>query len=377
MNFEFATATRIVFGEGKRAELFGIAKGMGRRVLLVTGRDAVRADWARNGLARAGLGVEVISVAGEPTVADAERGAGQARNFGAELVVAVGGGSAIDAGKAMAALAANSGAALEYLEVIGAGRALERDPLPFVAVPTTAGTGAEVTRNAVLASPEHQVKVSLRSAKMLPRVALVDPELTYDLPRELTASTGLDALTQLIEPFLCSKANPMTDALCREAIPLVARALLLAFRNGLDPNARGEMALGSLFGGLALANAGLGAVHGFAAPIGGMFPAPHGAVCAALLPQVMAVNERAMRERAPTSPILRRFEELDSMFGGKAIEAVKRLCETLGVKPLREYGIKREDSGTLCDRAAQSSSMKANPITLTPGELAEILERAV
>lgn len=377
MNFEFATATRIIFGEGKRAELFGIAKDLGSRVLLVTGRDASRAEWLRLGLNAAGVSVELFSVAGEPSIADAERGAGLARTFEAACVIAFGGGSAIDCGKAIAALASNTGGAMDYLEVIGAGRALERDPLPFVAVPTTAGTGAEVTRNAVLASPEHRVKVSLRSAKMLPRVALVDPELTYDLPPDLTASTGLDALTQLIEPFLCTKANSMTDALCRQGIRRVARALPKVFRHGSDTKARGEMALGSLFGGLALANAGLGAVHGFAAPIGGMFPAPHGAVCAALLPHVMAVNERALRERAPGSPALKRFAELYWMFGGNAIEAVKRLCAALGVKPLREFGVRAEEFGILCERAAQSSSMKANPITLTPGELAEILERAV
>src|SRR5205807_1153012 len=165
---------------------------------------------------------------------------------------------------------------------------------------------------------EHHVKVSLRSPLMLPKVALVDPQLTYDLPAELTASTGLDALTQLIEPYVSCKANPLTDSICAEGIRRAARSLRPAFDNGTDKSAREDMALASLFGGLALANAGLGAVHGFAAPIGGMFPAPHGAVCAALLPQVMEVNLRALRQRAPQSEALARFVEIARILTGRA-----------------------------------------------------------
>ena len=162
--------------------------------------------------------------------------------------------------------------------MIGKGQALASPSLPFIAVPTTAGTGAEVTRNAVLASPEHRVKASLRSPFMLARLAVVDPELTYDLPPAVTASTGLDALTQLIEPYVSSRANPMTDSLCVEGMRRAARSLPRVFADGRDAEARLDMSLASLFGGLALANAGLGAVHGFAAAIGGAFDAPHGAV---------------------------------------------------------------------------------------------------
>ena len=190
---------------------------------------------------------------------------------------------------------------LDYLEIVGRGKALANRSAPFIAIPTTAGTGAEVTRNAVLASPEHQIKVSLRSPHLLPRLAVIDPELTYDLPPALTASTGLDALTQLIEPYVCLRANPMTDGDCVEGIHRVARSLREAVFNGQNKSAREDMAMASLFGGLALANAGLGAVHGFAGPIGGVFPAPHGAICAALLPQVMAANLRALRQREPDS----------------------------------------------------------------------------
>ena len=219
-----------------------------------------------------------------------------------------GGGSALDAAKAIAALTANGGDPLDYLEVVGRGQPLARPSLPFIAVPTTAGTGSEVTKNAVLASPEHGVKASLRSPLMLPRVAIVDPALLAGVPAPVLAASGLDALSQLIEPFLSIRANPVTDGLAREAIPRSAAALRRAYAAGAPAASRRErLALASLFGGLALANAGLGAVHGFAAPVGGLFEAPHGAVCAALLPAVIRVNARALAARVPDSAALPRY----------------------------------------------------------------------
>jgi len=279
---------------------------------------------------------------------------------------------------------ANPGELLDYLEVIGRGQALAKSSAPFIAIPTTAGTGSEVTRNAVLASPEHHVKVSLRSPLVLPRVAVVDPELTYGLPPASTASTGLDALTQLIEPYVCSRANPMTDALCVEGIRRAARSLRAAFADGRNATARSDMAVASLFGGLALANAGLGAVHGFAGPIGGQFPAPHGAVCAALLPQVMEANLRALRQRQPGADTLRRYEEVAHLVTGNAsataeagVEWVRKLVADLQIPRLGHYGLKREHTAGLVEKASQASSMKANPIALTRNELAGILERAL
>lgn len=382
MNFEFATANRIVFGEGKAREVAALASDYGTRGLVVTGKDASRADWLLEDLGRLGCKSEVFSVCGEPTVELVEKGAEDARQHGCGWVIGLGGGSVIDAGKAVAALATNLRPVMDYLEVIGKGQTLENEPLPYMAVPTTAGTGAEVTRNAVLASKEDRVKVSLRSAKMLPTVAVVDPELTYGLPAEMTAYSGLDALTQLIEPYVCTKANPMTDAFCREALPRVARSLPLAFREGSNSEARREMALGSLFGGLALANGGLGAVHGFAAPIGGMFEAAHGAVCAALLPGVMAVNLRAVQERKCAG--VGRFDEVARLLTGSAkakgddgVKWIEKLCRELQVPGLRRYGVAREAFDLLCARAEQASSMKANPVKLTREELREVLERAL
>jgi len=383
-HFEFATATRIVFGPGRVREAGSLAKALGKRALVVTGRRAGRAARVIALLADSGVDSSIFAVPGEPEVATVEAGSAQARTDGCDLVVSVGGGSALDAGKAIAAMLANEGRLLDYLEVIGEGRSLAQPPVPFIAIPTTAGTGTEVTRNAVLASPEHRVKVSLRSPLMLPRVALVDPELTYDLPPHLTASTGLDALTQLIEPFVCSRRNPMTDVVCREGMRRVARSLRAAVADGQAAAAREDMALASLFGGLALANAGLGAVHGFAGPLGGMFPAPHGALCAVLLPVVMEVNLAALREREPASPTLDRYDEVaQTLTGDPAARApdgvawVRQLVAALRLPRLAAYGVKPADIDELAAKAARSSSMKANPVALTAHELRQVLEQAV
>ncbi len=375
MRFEFATATRILFGEGVVAEVPAAARQMGARALVVTGRSGGRAALPA---------AATFAVEGEPTVDVVRRGVEVAREAGADLVIALGGGSAIDAGKAIAALVANGGDVLDYLEVIGKAQPLDRPSLPFIAIPTTAGTGSEVTRNAVLASPEHRVKASLRGPFLLPRLAVVDPELTYALPPAITASTGLDALTQLIEPYVSARANPMTDALCLQGMRRAAGALVRAWRDGSDREARRDMALASLFGGLALANAGLGAVHGFAAPVGGMFPAPHGAVCAALLPHAMEINIRTLRARAATSDALTRYTEVARTLTGN-LEAraedgaawVGRLSRELEIQPLAAYGVGPKDVPALVEKAALASSMKGNPVALTPDEMAELVGAAL
>ena len=384
MRFEFATATRILFGPGTLREVAPAARGMGQRALVVTGRNRSRAQGLLDSLTSAGLQHISFAVAGEPTTNLVQSGAELARSESAELVIAIGGGSVIDAGKAIAVLATNSGALLDYLEVIGRGRALENAPLPFIAIPTTAGTGAEVTRNAVLASPEHRVKVSLRSPLMLPQLAVVDPELALGLPAALTASTGMDALTQLIEPFVSCRANPMTDGLCREGIVRAARSIRRACEHPGDLDAREGMAAASLFSGLALANAGLGVVHGFAAPIGGMFPAPHGAVCAALLPHAMDINLRALRQRQPDSDALQRFTEIARLLttnpdatADDGVSWLRQLCADLKIPSLGTHGILPDDVAVLCDKAAQASSMKGNPLVLKPDELREILKCAL
>ena len=389
MRFEFATATRIVFGEGTLSGIGPIAAAMvgGHepvRVLVVTGGTPRRAQPLLDRLIEAHVECVTFAVSGEPTTEIAQRATQQARERACRLVIGFGGGSAIDAAKAVAALLTNPGELVDYLEVIGGGRPLLHEAAPCIAIPTTAGTGAEVTRNAVLASPEHRVKVSLRSPLMLPWLALVDPELTYDLPPAITASTGLDALTQLIEAYVSINANPLTDAICREGITRAARSLARAYRDGHDTAARADMAVAGLFGGLALANAKLGAVHGFAGPLGGMFPAPHGAVCAALLPQVMEINLRALRQRSPDSRAVGRYHEIARLLTGvpdadaeTGCTWIRELCAELDVPSLSRYGINTDDVPTLVEKAAVASSMKGNPITLTREELQEALTRAL
>jgi alcohol dehydrogenase class IV len=278
----------------------------------------------------------------------------------------------------------NPGDVLDYLEVIGGGKSLGEESAPFIAIPTTAGTGSEVTRNAVLSSAEHRQKVSLRGPSMLPSMSIVDPELTWGVPPAVTASTGLDALTQLIEPYVCNRANPMTDGLCVEGVRRAARWLRVAFEDGRHAEARQEMAVASLFGGLALANAGLGAVHGFAGAIGGMFPAPHGAICAALLPHVMEANLRALRRREPRHEALRRYEEIGRLLtsnpAGSAEDGVawvRKLTRDLRIPPLGNYGLTQSDTAEVIKKGSTAGSMKANPIALTPEEQREILERAL
>ncbi len=378
MRFEFATATRIIFGEGTAASLPDLARSFGTRPLVVTGASPERTENLV-----AALSAITFAVAGEPTVDLIRAGARFAVDAGCDVVISIGGGSVIDAGKAISAIATNGGEPLEFLEVVGKGRAITVKPLPFIAVPTTAGTGSEVTRNAVLGSTEDGVKVSLRSPLMLPQVAVVDPELTYALPAEVTAYTGLDALTQLIEPYVSSRANPLVDAICVEGIRRVAGALRRAYHDGADKDARRDMAMASLFGGLALANAGLGVVHGFAAPLGGQWKAPHGALCAALLPHGMTANVAALRARAPLHPALEHYDVIARLLTGRSdasvedgIDWVRAHCAELKIPGLRAWGITEADLPGVVEKAAKASSMQANPLPLTQEELMAVASSA-
>jgi alcohol dehydrogenase class IV len=380
MQFEFATATEIIFGVGVAPAAGPRIARLGARALLVTGASAGRVATIATSLEAAGIHIATYSVRHEPTLDDARQATALARAHQAELVVACGGGSAIDLGKAVAALLANPGDPLEYVEVIGRGRPIDNRSVPFVAIPTTAGTGAEVTKNAVLGAPNEGIKVSIRSPHILSRLAVVDPALTVNLPPRLTTATGLDALTQLLEPFVSARANPLVDALCLEALPRLVRALPRAVADGTDLEARTDMAFASLCSGLALANAGLGAVHGFAAAIGGRFDIAHGAVCAALLPSATRINIRALRERAADNPALERFRTLASVVTGRPDAApdtladwLHQLTSGLHVPGLAAYGITAKDADAIVAGAARANSMRSNPLPLERGELEEIL----
>jgi alcohol dehydrogenase class IV len=300
------------------------------------------------------------------------------------VVAAIGGGSVIDTGKAAAMLLGNGGDPLDYLEVIGGGQAISRPSAPCVAVPTTAGTGAEVTANAVLASPEHQVKASLRGAAMLPRAALVDPLLTVSCPPQVTAASGMDALTQCLEPFVSPQASPLSDALAREGIRRASAGLRRAYADGGDLAARSDMAVASVAGGMALANAKLGAVHGLAGVLGGTVAVPHGVACAALLAPVIEANVAALRAAGPPDhPALARYAEAAALLTGETaatiedgVAWVRQTLALLAISGLGAFGLVPEQAGGIAAQALRSSSMRGNPVALTEASLRAILARA-
>jgi alcohol dehydrogenase class IV len=379
--FEFATAGRILVGHGRAAELPEVLAGLGSRVLVCTGADRARHAGLLAGL---GLPAAQFSVGGEPTVDLARAGAAAAREHGADVVAAIGGGSVIDTGKAVAMLLANGGDPLDYLEVIGSGRKITKPSAPFVAVPTTAGTGAEVTANAVLAAPAHGLKASLRSPLMIPAIALVDPELTVSCPPPVTAASGMDALTQCLEPYVSVRATPLTDGLAREGLRRAAAGLREAFADGSNLTARADMAMCSLLGGMALANAKLGAVHGLAGVIGGTAAVPHGVACAALLAPVIEANVRALRSAPDGQPALDRYTEIAGILTGNPAAAVEDgfawIRDTVGlleIPRLAAFGLSLQDVGDVVAKAAASSSMQGNPVVLSDDDLRTILLDAI
>ena len=381
VEFAFATASRVVFGAGKARELSSFVEEKGSRALVCTGAEPGR---HKDLLESLEAHFTVFPVHGEPTVALARAAAALARDDGVDLVVAIGGGSVIDLAKAVAMLLGNGGDPLDYLEVVGDGRPIEQPSIPCIAVPTTAGTGAEVTPNAVLASPEHGLKASLRSPLMLPAAALVDPLLTTSCPPAATASSGLDALTQCLEPFVSVRANPMTDALAREGLRRAAVGLRRSYADGNDIEARTDMALCALLGGLSLANAKLGAVHGLAGVIGGTVEVPHGVACATVLVPTIQANVRALRARQPDSPALARYLEAARLLTGRAdaaleegISWIEETVTLLGIPKLAHYGLRAGHCDEVVARALKASSTKGNPIELSADELRAVLAAAI
>lgn len=363
--------TRI--GRGVAAEAAGRIAGFGARALLIHGRDAARARWLVDALAARGVEAEALACTGEPTVAMAQAAADRAR--GAAVVIGFGGGAAIDLAKAAAALAPASGDPLDYLEVVGAGRGLDADPLPVVAIPTLAGAGAEATRNAVLTAPDHARKVSLRDDRLIPRLALIDPALADGAPRDASLASGFDAAVQLVEPYLCTRANPLTDALVRQALPPALAALRALGEAGDAPAHRDALALAALCGGIALTNAGLGAVHGLAGPIGGRTGRGHGAICAALLPPILTLNEAA----APSPRFAEIRNWIAAAFGGAPDDDAATLARWMraqGLPGLAAIGLAAADHAAIAREAAGSSSMKANPAPLGEAALREALAAA-
>jgi len=384
MQFEFATAARIIFGAGKLESIGDIASVMGDRALVARGGPPEAFERLRNLLGRQGISCLEVKIDGEPTTEMLSEALRVGNKTSVSLVIGIGGGSAIDIAKVVAALLTNPGDLMDYLEVIGQGKPLTKPALPLIAIPTTAGTGAEVTRNAVIGSMAHHVKVSLRSPYLLPRIALVDPALTIDLPPQVTAFTGMDALTQLIESYTSNNSNPLTDTICEEGLRSIGSSFYRAYDDGKDVHAREEMCIASLFSGLALANAKLGAVHGLAGPIGGEVSAHHGAICACLLPQVMEANFTALRDRSPDHPALQRYTQLAKQLTGRqdacaenGIQWVNEISSHMKIQPLSSFGLSDDNFPSIMEKAQKASSMQGNPITLFEDELRSILQKAL
>ncbi len=385
--FDFTATTKIVFGAGRVDEIGRLAGSLGRRAFLVTGGQSMAESGVLGRvvslLEAAGCAVETFRVAGEPTVGVVSDGVARSRRWDADVVVAVGGGSVMDAAKAISGLLTNGGEVADYLEGVGAGLEIERPASPMIAVPTTAGTGAEVTKNAVITDDGHTYKKSMRSDYLLPRIALVDPMLTTSAPASVTAASGLDALTQLIESYTSNKAGPMTDALAEKGIELVAECLPKSCSDPDGVDARSGMSLAALWGGICLANAGLGAVHGFASPLGAFYPAPHGAVCAALLPHVVAANVARLCAETPSHAALGKYRRLAAMLAdgpsptpGDLVSRLGELVSSLGIPPLGRWGLSADDIPRIVANA-RGSSMRYNPVELTDDELTEIMEAAL
>jgi alcohol dehydrogenase class IV len=384
MQFDFSTSSKIIFGSGKLNTIGDIASGFGKKVFIISGCPNPIVDRLVLALETRGIVHSSVKIEKEPTIDVIKSIIDVALQFSPDMLIGIGGGSAMDAAKSTASLISNPGEIMDYVEVIGLGKPLLNQSLPLIAIPTTSGTGAEVTKNAVLTSPQDAVKVSLRSPYLFPNVSLVDPELTLSVPPTITAFTGLDALTQLIEPFTCIDPNPMTDILCRDGIQRISRALYQAYDNGKALQAREEMSLASLLSGIALANAKLGAVHGIASVIGGIISAPHGAICASLLSKTMEANITALKDRAPGHPSLDRYDSIAKILSNQpsataevGVQWVQNFCNHAKIPPLSVFGLSKSDFDKISEKAMKASSMKGNPIILSEGELRNILHKSL
>jgi alcohol dehydrogenase class IV len=372
--FGITSPGRILFGRGEAEKAPDLIRAFGSRGIVVHGSNPARAAWLVEAL---GPGVLALPCSGEPTLSDLEADLTVTRNHRADWVVAIGGGAALDLGKSLAALIPAPEGPMEYLEVVGKGLPLTASPLPFIALPTTAGTGAEVTKNAVIGVPDLGRKVSLRDDRMVARLAIVDPGLTDGCPQSVTLASGLDAVTQVIEPFVSVKATPYTDALAGPAIGPGLQALM-RLMEGEDAEARDRMAWVSLCGGLSLANAGLGAVHGLAGVIGGMTGAAHGAICGALLGPVLAANRRVASgpARARLDEVCRIVAEVLGSTEDEAPMALQAWSLAKGLPGLVAQGVSEDQHETIALAGLEASSMKGNPVRLDAAALVAVLRQA-
>jgi len=393
LRFDLLPTPQIKFGVGRLVELPECLKQLQMtKVLFVGSKSALNQTRVKEILSELekneNIAFTTLEVRGEPDTTQVDRGVETGKEFQANGVIAIGGGSAIDLGKAIAGLLTNDGKAKDFMEVVGAGKKITRLPLPFLAIPTTAGTGSEATKNAVILSRDEKVKASIRSELLIPKMAIVDPELMVSMPKAVTASTGLDALTQLIEAYTSTKAQPLTDVLARMGLNRAIKSLVVAFEDGYDISAREDMAFAALLSGICLANAGLGAVHGFAGVLGGKLAMPHGVICGALLPLVIEENIKQMIKEVPFHRALTKYVRLAHLFGEpksenyktdalRLIERLKQLTAILKTPKLSSFGLTTKDFEKIIPLAMKSSSMKYNPVPLPEESLYAILQKAL
>ncbi len=392
MEFELLHTPQILFGTRQFQNIGAVIKNYGSKALIVANEGALEQGGARRildeTLPENNIDASFFIVKGEPDIEMIDQGVIQGKDFAAETVVGIGGGSAVDAGKAIAGLITNGGSARDYMEIIGKGYKITKPALPYIATPTTAGTGSEVTKNGVISAKEEGFKASIRSPLLIPLVAIVDPALMITVQPDVTARCGMDALTQVIEPYTSNKAQLITDSLAKLGMKTAAGSIRTTYSSGDDIQARQAMALTSLLGGICLANVGLGVVHAYASPIGGMFPIPHGTICATLLAPTVEINIRELQKKDPNHPVLEKYAHIGNFLIGKrfnspkeaheaVVEFLYKLTKDLNIPSLSHAGISSKDFPVIVEKAKKSSSMRYNPIVLNDQALHEILERAL
>lgn len=377
--FQFMTSTRIIFGEGALNSSLSVINQYGYSVLLVTGKSLERATPIIRYLKSQGMRYQHVSIHGEPNITMIEETALAGRKFKPDMVVAIGGGSVLDMGKALAAVIPNQGDVYDYVEVVGRNVPLKSKPLPYIAIPTTASTGSEVTKNAVLRSGQDQVKVSLRSPDMLADVAIVDPTLTYGTERYLSGRGAMDAFTHLMEAYVCGEPNPLTDMICEEGLRRLAQSMVAGCLQD-DHRARSDISFAAMLGGMAISNAKLGAAHGLASALGGKLDAPHSVITARLAPYVMSENIKAAHA-AGRSDVLSRYTKLAQILTGRvnahrgdAILWVNMMLEKLSIPTLDTFGVCTTSFELVADDALKTVAIKGNPLPLTKERLRYILE---
>jgi alcohol dehydrogenase class IV len=388
--FAIGSVPKILFGSGRLKELPSLARGFGTHLLLVTGHrtfiDSESGLWLDRELAAGGFSVERVSIIGEPSPHDVDGIVATLKAQSIDLVIGIGGGSVLDAAKAIAGLLKPQNSVMDHLEGVGPELPYEGPATPFIAVPTTAGTGSEATRNAVLSRHGADgFKKSFRDDALMARYALIDPDLLKTCPKPLVAANGMDALTQLIEAYVSLRANPMTDALALSGIALASKGLRQWYHGDGEAEGRSAMAYAALQSGICLAQAGLGSVHGLAQPLGSFFPIGHGVVCGTLLAEASAVNLEALHQRSPGDIALSKYAEVGRVLLQRPdldqdsalshlIDYLRQLRQELALPGLGTLGVLREDFDRIVAHS-RGSSMKTNPILLEDREIATILER--